>query len=149
MEILIGIMLLIAAAFVAVILFILRAFKKEIWEKIKFKEVNMDKKNIRTEENLLKIINHYGVNNQLKHFQSEVWELNEAIFQYEEQKRVCMEFCSRLHCDKEREHIAEEIADVMVMLEQFKAYYGISSEEITEIFWSKVARQLKRMKEEK
>ena len=30
-------------------------------------------------EKLLKIINHYGVMPQLKYFQSEVFELNEAI----------------------------------------------------------------------
>ena len=76
-------------------------------------------------EKLLKIIDNYGVMPQLKYFQSEVFELNEAIFQYEEQKRVCEQCCSRLHCDKEREHIAEEIADVEVMLLQFKEYYHI------------------------
>ena len=74
-------------------------------------------------EKLLEIISFYGVIHQLKYFQSEVWELNEAIFQYEEQKRVCEEFCSRLHCDKEKEHIAEEIADNFVMLYQFPEYY--------------------------
>ena len=45
-------------------------------------------------------------------------------------------------------HIAEEIADVMVMLEQFKLHYGISSEEVTKIFWEKVDRQLERIKNE-
>ena len=30
-------------------------------------------------EDILKIINHYGLNHQLKYFQSEVFELNEAI----------------------------------------------------------------------
>ena len=34
-------------------------------------------------ENLLKIINHYGVMPQLKYFQSEVFELNESIFEKE------------------------------------------------------------------
>ena len=99
------------------------------------------------EEKLKSIINHYGVTPQLKHFQSEVWELNEAIFQYESQKEACENIgCSRIHIDKCKEHIAEEIADVMVMLEQFKLYYGITSEEITKIFWSKVDRQLERIK---
>ena len=35
------------------------------------------------EGKLLKIINHYGVIPQLKYFQSEVFELNEAIIEYE------------------------------------------------------------------
>ena len=34
-------------------------------------------------ENLLQIINHYRVIPQLKYFQSEVFELNEAIIKYE------------------------------------------------------------------
>ena len=91
-------------------------------------------------ENLLKIIQHYGVMPQLKYFQSEVFELNEAIFEKEK--------IGAYPGIEERKHIAEEIADVMVMLEQFKLYYGISSEEITEIFWSKVNRQLERIAKE-
>lgn len=35
-------------------------------------------------EDLLKIINTYGVMPQLKYFQSEVFELNEAIIKYED-----------------------------------------------------------------
>ena len=91
------------------------------------------------EEKLLKIISFYGVRPQLKHFQSEVFELNEAILDFDSGKNYAYGI----------EHITEEIADVMVMLEQFKLYYNISSEEITEIFWSKVDRQLKRIEEEK
>ena len=96
----------------------------------------------------LQIINHYGVIPQLKYFQSEVFELNEAIFQYEEQKRVCEEFCSRLHCDKEREHIAEEIGDVRFMLLQFQCKYGITDEEIEKVMEFKGIRQLERLKNE-
>lgn len=100
------------------------------------------------EDRVLKIIKHYGVIPQLKYFQSEVFELNEAIFQYEEQKRVCEQFCDELHCDKEKEHIAEEIADVQMMLEQFQHYYGISNSEIYKIMEYKVDRQLKRIENE-
>ena len=78
---------------------------------------------------LLEIINYYGVIPQLKYFQSEVFELNEAIIKHE-----------TAGC--EYQHIIEEIADVMVMLEQFKLYYDISSEEVTEILCSKVDRQI-------
>lgn len=101
-------------------------------------------------EDLLKIINHYGVMHQLKYFQSEVFELNEAIIKYEElQEKALAELdCNPEWHDEYKQHIAEEIADVMVMLEQFKNYYDISSEEITEIFWSKVYRQLDRIAKE-
>lgn len=96
------------------------------------------------EEKLLKIINHYGVMPQLKYFQSEVFELNEAIIKYENDDYIYDEETEW----ERREDIAEEIADVMVMLEQFKLYYGITSEEITEIFWSKVDRQIGRIENE-
>lgn len=99
-------------------------------------------------DKLLKIINHYGIIPQLKYFQSEVFELNEAIFQYEEQKRVCMQCCSKLHCDKEKEHIAEEIADVTVMLKQFQNYYEITDEIIETSINYKTDRQLKRIEDE-
>lgn len=98
-------------------------------------------------EDLLKIIEHYGVLPQLKHFQSEVFELNEAIITHELKKTVEYEI-PLTEIIGTREHIAEEIADCMVMLEQFKNYYDISSEEITNIFWSKVNRQLERMNNE-
>ena len=98
------------------------------------------------EEKLLKIINHYGVLPQLKYFQSEVFELNEAIIDYQLTK-VSVDKLKETHEEKVK-HITEEIADVMVMLEQFKLYYGISSEEITKIFWSKVDRQLGRIENE-
>ena len=104
-------------------------------------EINMDDK-------LKEIINHYGVMPQLKYLQSEVFEFNEAIFQYEEQKRACEEFCSRLHCDKEKEHITEEMADILVMLFQFKEYYQIDGNDIMRIMKQKIDRQLKRIEEE-
>ena len=100
------------------------------------------------EEKLLKIINHYGFKNQLRKFNEETYELVEAIRNYEEQKIVCELCCEKLHTDKEKEHIAEELADCMVLLEQFKLYYGITSKEITEIFWSKIDRQLNRIEKE-
>lgn len=43
------------------------------------------------------------------------------------------------------DHIAEEIADIMVMLKQFQYYYGISDEEIEDIMKFKINRQLERI----
>lgn len=88
-------------------------------------------------ENLLKIINHYGVNAQQRKLAEEVFELQEAITQYEEPRRYCS-----------TEHIAEEIADVMIMLNQFKAYYGIPNETILVFMRGKVNRQLERIQNE-
>ena len=96
------------------------------------------------EEKLLKIINNYGVIPQLKYFQSEVFELNEAILEYEHDEYTYYTEVDKSH----KKHITEELADVMVMLEQFKLYYGITSEEIRDIFWNKVDRQLERIEKE-
>ena len=99
------------------------------------------------DEKLLKIINHYGVSPQLKYFQSEVFELNEAIITHELKKSVEYEI-PLTEIIGTKEHIAEEIADVTVMLLQFKEYYGIDGNDVLKIMNEKIDRQLKRMEEE-
>ena len=81
---------------------------------------------------LLKIINNYDVVPQLEYYQSEVWELYEAIFDYEntyfepytdysiEPERSVSEEEQKKYLKK---HIAEEITDNCVMLYQFPLYY--------------------------
>lgn len=94
-------------------------------------------------QDLLEIINHYGLMKQLKYFQSEVFELNEAIIKKE------IDYGSSdttISMDKDNlKHIAEEIADVQVMLDQFQHYYGIEDKEIQEIMKYKINRQLERI----
>lgn len=99
------------------------------------------------EEKLLKIINHYGVLPQLKYFQSEVFELNEAIIEKEHidngelhEIGICKEYYYG--------HVCEEIADCYVMLEQFRHYYNISDEAIKHSMEIKIDRQLERIKNE-
>lgn len=104
------------------------------------------------EEKLLKIINHYGVMPQLKYFQSEVFELNEAIIDMQHKKwemeSKTPEVVDPILNDF-RLHIAEEIADVEVMLLQFKEYYHIDGKQILEIMNKKIDRQLERIEVEK
>lgn len=101
-------------------------------------------------ENLLQIINHYGVLPQLKQFNEEAYELIEAIRNYEYQYDACEVIgCKEHHIEKEKEHIAEEIADVLVMLKQFQHYYRIEDEQIEEVMIYKINRQLERMNNEK
>lgn len=100
-------------------------------------------------DKLLKIINHYGVMPQLKYFQSEVFELNEAIIREQEARFNYYEGYGFGDSDKIKGHIAEEIADVLVMLNQFKEYYNIKDEDINEIMEQKIDRQLKRIEDEK
>lgn len=85
-------------------------------------------------EDLLKIINTYGLKHQLKYIHSEYFELDEAILNY-------------ITRDEDREHIAEEIADVLVMLKQFQYLYEIEDKQIEEIMKYKIDRQLKRIDE--
>lgn len=105
-------------------------------------------------DKLLQIVNYYEIKNQLKYFQSEIFELNEAIIQYEMAKddnkeRIIKDGRPRWNMDYYKEHITEEIADVMVMLGQIKYYYGLNKDKITEIMNYKIDRQLKRIEEEK
>ena len=95
-------------------------------------------------EDLLKIINNYGVMAQLKYFQSEVFELNEAIITHELKKSVEYEI-PLTEIVGTKEHITEEIADIMVMLEQFKLYYNIENMEIAKIMKNKINRTLERI----
>lgn len=88
-------------------------------------------------EELLKIINTYGVMPQLKYFQSEVFELNEAIFEKEK--------IGAYPGIEERKHIAEEIADCEIFLRQFREYYNISENDIENIIKYKIDRTIKRM----
>lgn len=93
------------------------------------------------EEKLKQIINHYEVMPQLKYIHSEYFELDEAIMNYE--------WAESEYGRCNNSNIAEEIADVEMMLDQFKVYYGISQEKINEIKSYKANRQLKRIEEEK
>jgi len=101
------------------------------------------------QDDLLKIINHYGVMPQLKYFQSEVFELNEAIIKRDylpDREDVDGElFGMNLSIDLAEEHILEEIADVRVMLEQFIEYYKLDRTEIELIMNKKIKRQLERI----
>lgn len=87
-------------------------------------------------DDLLKIISTYGVLPQLKKFNEEAYELIEAIIKHE-----------ALGC--EYKHIAEEIADVLNMVEQFMYYYDIDIQDVIEIKHHKINRQLERIKNEK
>lgn len=96
-------------------------------------------------DDLLKIISFYGVMPQLKYFQSEVFELVEAVINRELHWNYDTEIQDIKPLDK---HIAEEISDCFVMLKQFQYYYGIEDKEIEEVMKYKIDRQLKRIESE-
>ena len=94
-------------------------------------------------EDLLKIINHYGINKQLKYIHSEYFELDEAIIEYEKASEWTISMVENWN-----RHIAEEISDVMVMLKQIQYYYEIPDEQIEKIMKMKIKRQLERINDE-
>lgn len=91
-------------------------------------------------EDLLKIIKHYGVNAQQRQLAEEVFELQEAITAYENDYEGLYTYGT--------EHIAEEIADVLVLLFQFNEYYGLDIDDISKMMDNKIKRQLERIKNE-
>lgn len=89
---------------------------------------------------LLQIINHYGIDKQLKYIHSEYFELDEIIISYEESGNSLSDYYE--------EHITEEIADVMVMLKQIQYHYGIEDKQVEDVMNYKIDRQLDRIEKE-
>lgn len=90
------------------------------------------------------IIEHYGIRAQTKYMMTEVYELIEAILIY------MLKGNTTLEIEKQRIlHIAEEIADIYVFLDQFCAFFGIDWETVKRIAESKIERQINRIKGEK
>ena len=96
-------------------------------------------------DDLLKIIKHYGLLQQLKHFQTEIFELNEAIIQYHYDENKYYEIVE----ETLKKHITEEMADVYVMLLQFQEWFELSGEEIAKVMQFKIHRQLERIENDR
>lgn len=99
------------------------------------------------EEQLLKIINHYGINNQQRKLEEEVFELQEAITIYELKNSVQYEI-PLTELIESKEHLTEECADVFVLLGQILYYCNIDSDELNKMIDQKIKRQLERIKNE-
>ena len=81
-------------------------------------------------KDLEKIIKHYGANNQIKKAKEELAELIEALD------------------EDDVAHIAEEIADVLIMLKQIVLIHGIDNKFIDNAVTYKIQRTHLRMKGE-
>lgn len=92
-------------------------------------------------DKLLQIINHYGIDKQLKYIHSEYFELDEAILDCKKDEYGRFDYDKALH-------VAEEIADVIVMLKQFQYNYGFTDDYIEDIINYKINRQLERIEME-
>lgn len=95
------------------------------------------------QDKLLQIINHYGIDKQLKYIHSEYFELDEAIIKAQQRTMY-----DTIEINNDIEYIAEEIADVMVMLKQLQYYYEIGDGYIEDIMNYKINRQLERIEKE-
>ena len=95
-------------------------------------------------DTLLFMVNHYGRMEQLKYAQSEVFELNEAIIDYEN----ALKSENVQNFDELRTHIAEEFADVLNMLGQVVLSYDINELEVFNIMRQKLERQKNRVAKE-
>lgn len=95
-------------------------------------------------DNLKTIMDHFGINNQLRKFNEECFELIEAIVQSEYPALVKDKKPDDLK-RIEKAHIAEEIADCMVLLNQFMNYYDIGSLRIQRLFEEKIFRTIHRI----
>lgn len=89
-------------------------------------------------DDMLKIINSFGVNNQLKKLNEECYELIEAIREFELLEDGLVNF-------ETYKHIVEEMADVLNLLQQFVFYYEIEQKELDEQLQYKVKRTLERI----
>lgn len=86
-------------------------------------------------EDLLQIINHYGLTNQLKKLSEEIFELQEAIL-------------LDLYDKESYDHILEEYADVQVILSQIEEYFELDQNKLVEMQSFKISRTLERIKNE-
>jgi NTP pyrophosphatase (non-canonical NTP hydrolase) len=104
---------------------------------------------------LKSIFYYFGIDNQLKQLNSEMYELTEAIIEEKSRgsfekslssfKRAMSNTFKTPNTDKYREHIIEEIADVFVVLEQFRHHYEITNEELEKMIRYKVDRTSNRI----
>lgn len=91
---------------------------------------------------LLKIIKHYGVNNQIRKLNEENFELLQALDRLSQTKDM-----ESLKIN--RDNVKSEMADVIVLLTQFILYYNLNLDEIFDIYQFKINRQIKRIEKDK
>lgn len=89
-----------------------------------------------------KIIEHYGVRNQLKKLSEEVYELQEAVIDLQD-FTTCGNADTQLN-----QNVIEEIADVFVILRQLVMQFDIAENDIEDMADYKINRTLERIKKE-
>lgn len=90
-------------------------------------------------EFLLQNINHYGIRTEIKKLSEEIFELQEAILDYE---------LGDTNINGNYEHVIEEIADSFIILKQILLYYKITDEQLNDMMNRKMSRQKARLDKE-
>jgi NTP pyrophosphatase (non-canonical NTP hydrolase) len=99
----------------------------------------------------LDVLDYFGYRNQMKKLHEEVFELNEAIDNYEDY----LAFGDRGNKDEIsynaqlvfRDGIIEELGDILSLCTQFIGKYEVSPEELNDIMDFKLERTERRIKE--
>jgi NTP pyrophosphatase (non-canonical NTP hydrolase) len=99
---------------------------------------------VTNKEQLLEIINAFGINHQKKKFAEESFEFIEAVTNWENEVRTNDYDVRAVACAQDA--VTEELADCMVILRQFICYLQIPEEEIERMIEYKTNRTLNRLK---
>lgn len=74
------------------------------------------------------------------------YDTKQIVVAIEEMSELSKELCKTLRGKNDnKEQIEEELADVVIMLEQMKMYYGIDTNKLNEVIDSKLARTKERL----
>ena len=98
---------------------------------------------LRDLEEIESILSHYGIRHQIRKFAEEAYELQEAVIEQE-----TLQDYTAQKGNFDNEHVAEELADVLVVWSQIRLHYNISRDKIAEIVNAKINRQIKRIEDE-
>ena len=95
----------------------------------------------------LDIINHFGLRAQMKKLNEEVYEFLEAVDNYED--AVVEQEMNNYYTAAElaifRNHLIEEMGDVLILLTQFIGRYDIEKKELDYVMDYKLERTLERI----
>lgn len=96
------------------------------------------------EDKLLQIMDHFGIDTQQRKLMEEVFELQSAITIHE--MALSNEYEIPLtYIVGTKEHITEELSDVIVLLLQLKEYYQINGYDILNQINKKIDRTIERI----
>lgn len=97
----------------------------------------------------LDIINHFGLRSQMKKLNEETYELLEAIDNYEDlifENETTDNSYTVEELNIFRDHIVEEMSDVLILLSQFICKYDIKEHEVNTCMDYKLKRTEDRIK---